>query len=139
MKTVRILCGGYGHAVNGVVKLISAGQTVEVDDAEAARLVAIGAGAMDVATPTGWQEGAETGESTSDGDPDSNAQETPPVLDEAKLLSMTNDELKKLGEEMGADVSKCRKKADFVAAILAAQDIPDKGEDLPDLSAEDPV
>lgn len=141
MKTVKIISGSYGaDNGRGGVKLVNRGETCVVDDAEAVRLVFLGVAAVNVATPAGTQETAETGANTSGDSNGSSGQETG-LFDEAKLLAMTNDELKKLGESMGADVAKCKKKADYVAAILAVQEADDEGEDEdpPDLSAEDPV
>lgn len=141
MKTIKIISGSYGaDNGSGGVKLVSRGETCVVDEGEAARLVSLGVAAVDVATLAGAQEISETSANTSDDGNGPSEQETA-LFDEAKLLTMTNDDLKKLGESMGADVAKCKKKADYVAAIIAAQEVVDEGEDEdpPYLSVEDPV
>lgn len=145
---VIITCGGFGHkTASGRFKLVFRGESVDLPEEEAMKLIADGnatidaeSAPVDVATPAGGQEVPVTGANTSGDGNGSSGQETG-LFDEAKLLAMTNDELKKLGESMGADVAKCKKKADYVAAILVAQEADDGGEDEdpPDLSAEDPV
>lgn len=64
-------------------------------------------------------------------------------LDAEQLEGMTNNELKTLAEELGVDVSKCKRKADYIAAITAAEveagdEDEDNGDELPDLTAADP-
>ena len=62
-------------------------------------------------------------------------------LDAAQLETMTNAQLKALGEELGANVSGCKKKADYIAAIVAVDvevEEEDDGDELPELSAADP-
>jgi len=152
MKTVKIIFGSYGlpDGRRGV-KLIDCGQTCEVDDAEAARLVALGVAAVVVATPQEAESATGTGENTPEGD---NAQEgAVGHLDAGQLSSMTNAQLKQLAEDMGLDVTKCKKKADFIELITAEEvivptdgeegeeedDTVDDGELPPDLEAEAPV
>ncbi len=66
MKTVTILCGGYGRklpAGSGVrTKLILRGQTVELEDAEAEELIRGNLAEEAVATPAAAQETPESGE-----------------------------------------------------------------------------
>ena len=151
MKTIRMIFGSYGlpDGKRGV-KLIDCGQTCEVDDAEAERLVALGVAAPVVATPQEPQ--AETGT----GEKNTPAPETPqePLsgsLDPEQLSTMTKANLKKLAEDMGLDTSGCNVKADFVA-LIAAEEFPvdpedddededavDDGDTPPDLGAEAPV
>lgn len=152
MKTVKIVSGVYG-ADNGKggVTAIARGQTCEVSDAEAARLVSLGVAAMAVATLQEGQTAPEAGENTPEGD---NAQEgAVGHLDAGQLSSMTNAQLKQLAEDMGLDVTKCKKKADFIELITAEEvivptdgeegeeedDTVDDGELPPDLEAEAPV
>lgn len=64
-------------------------------------------------------------------------------LDAEQLETMTNAELIKLAEDMGVDLTGCKKKAEYIAAIVAAEvevDDADEGDDdeLPDLNAADP-
>ena len=150
MKTVRMIFGSYGLPDGKFgVKLIDCGQTCEVDDAEAERLIALGVAAPVVATPQEPQAETGTGENTP-------APETPqePLsgsLDPEQLSTMTKANLKKLAEDMGLDTSGCNVKADFVA-LIAAEEFPvdpedddededavDDGDTPPDLGAEAPV
>ncbi len=154
MKTIRMIFGSYGLPDGKFgVKLIDCGQTCEVDDAEAERLIALGVAAPVVATPQEPQAETGTGENTP-------APETPqePLsgsLDPEQLSTMTKANLKKLAEDMGLDTSGCNMKADFVALIAAEEvqvdpeddkepeeedeDAVDDGETPPDLKAEAPV
>lgn len=70
-------------------------------------------------------------------------------LDAEQLEAMTNKQLEELAGELGVDVKGCKKKADFVAAILAVEvetdtdgivdDLDgDPDNELPDLGAADP-
>lgn len=146
MKTVTIISGVYG-ADNGKggVTAIARGQTCDVSDAEAARLVTLGVAAMAVATPHEGQTALGAGENT----PDSNdAQEgSTGHMDAEQLAGMTNAQLKQLADDMGLDTSKCNRKADYIALISAGKvivpaendDTVDDGELPPDLEAEAPV
>lgn len=113
----------------------------ECDDAQAARLVGLGVAeyvgtvkAVDeVPAPQteGQQEG--TGET----------EKATGHLDAAQLEELTVDKLKALAADMGVDVSKCKKKDDYIAAIVAVEvetddDVDDPDNDLPDLTAADP-
>ena len=139
MKTIRMIFGSYGLPDGKFgVKLIDCGQTCEVDDAEAERLIALGVAAPVVATPQEPQAETGTGENTP-------APETPqePLsgsLDPEQLSTMTNADLKKLAEDLGLDTAKLRVKADFVAAISAVEfpveDDPDEDEDGADDDAD---
>ena len=73
--------------------------------------------------------------------------ETPPQkfsyhLDEEQLNDMTIKQLKALAADMGVDVSDCDRKADYVAALAAADveldDVDDPDNELPELTAADP-
>ena len=149
MKTIKMIFGSYGLPDGKYgVKLIDCGQTCEVDDAEAERLVALGVAAVVVATPQEPQAETGTGENTP-------ALETPqePLsgsLDPEQLATMTVANLKKLAEDLGLDTAKCRVKADYVALISAEEfpvdpeddedeDVVDDGDTPPDLGAEAPV
>lgn len=149
MKTVKIISGVYG-ADNGKggVTAIARGQTCELPDAEAARLVAFGVATMVVATLQEGQTMPKAGENTPSGN---NAQENSTGhLDAKQLSSMTNAQLKQLAEDMGLDAAKCKKKADYIELITAEEvivppdgeeydDTVDDGELPPDLQAEAPV
>lgn len=95
----------------------------DCDDAQAARLVKLG-----VAVYVG--EIAEQKEDQTTGH-----------LDTAQLESMTIAQLEHLAGDLGIDVSGCKKKADYIAAIQAEEvtiDGEDDGDELPELNAADP-
>ena len=110
----------------------------ECDDAQAARLVEQG-----VAEYVG--DLREQDEEQADG-----SRETKKAtghLDAEQLEAMTNEQLKNLAEEMGVDVTGCKKKADYIAAIVDVEvepgdevdpDEDDPDNDLPELGAADP-
>ena len=122
----------------------------ECDDAQAARLVELGVAeyvgpvwrAVDPASeaePDTQQE--ETGE------PSQETEKATGHLDAAQLETMTNAQLKQLAEDMGVDVTGCKKKADYIAAIVAVEvelgdevdpDEDDPDNELPELGAADP-
>lgn len=151
MKTIKMIFGSYG-APNGKgsVKLIDCGQTCEVEDAEAERLIALHVAQEVVATPQEREEPIKAGENTPDA---SDAQEGfTGHLDPDELSTWTVAELKQLAEDMELDTSKCKVKADYVALISEAEVIVpaeeeadeedgtvDDGELPPDLEAEAPV
>lgn len=117
----------------------------ECDDAQAARLVSMGV--ADYVNDLGWKQVADpmpqSDEQQGDtGEPSQETEKATGHLDPAQLETMTNAELKALAEDMGVDVSSCRKKADYIAAIVAVEveigDEDDPDNDLPDLSAADP-
>lgn len=63
-----------------------------------------------------------------------------------QLETMTNEQLKALAADMGVDVTGCKKKADYIAAIVAVEvelgdevePDEDDGDELPELNAADP-
>lgn len=60
-------------------------------------------------------------------------------LDAAQLETMTNEQLKNLAGDLGIDVTGCKKKADYVAAIVAVEvEAPVEDDELPELDAADP-
>lgn len=150
MKTVKIIFGSYGLP-NGKlgVKLIDRGQTCEIEDAEADRLIALGVAELVAETPHEPQEAVATGEDI----PEEETQQEAFMghLDPEQLSAMTNASLKKLAEDMGLDASKCKVKADYVALISAVEfpvdpedadeyeDDVEDGEAPPDLTVEAPV
>lgn len=81
---------------------------------------------------SGAESGVETGMVGHEAEP----------FDEESLNALTNAHLKEIAEGLGLDTSAMRKKADYVEAILAAQDSDaeeDDGETPPELDAEEPV
>ena len=150
MKTVKILCGGYGLKVpaeTGIrTKLILRGEVCELPDGEAAELIVANMAAPVVATS---QESADitwAGENTP-------APKTPQegVPDPEQLKTMTVALLKQFAEDMGLDAAACKRKAELIDMITAEHvlteegeppeddEAEDDGEAPPDLSAEAPV
>lgn len=139
---------------------------IELSDEEAARLVnlrvaeycpdpepevpdsgvATGQGGAPVSgegdNPPDGKLGAE-GQETDDDDEDDHPEEddTLDIVDghftAESLTLLTNDNLRKLAADLGADVSKCKTKAELVA-VLVGVEIEDDGLP-PDLGAEAPV
>ena len=69
-------------------------------------------------------------------------QEVTGHLAKSQLEEMTIQQLQNLAGDLGVDVTGCKKKADYVDAIAAAEVTADDedtdGDDLPDLNAADP-
>ena len=120
----------------------------ECDDAQAARLVELGV--ADYVNELGWRQVADPAPQT-DGQQEEHAdgsQETEKAtghLDAAQLETMTNDQLKALAADMGVDLTGCKKKDDYIAAIVAVEvelddevDPDEDDDELPALSAADP-
>ena len=89
-------------------------------------------------------EGQETGELPDVDDAEGGESDEDDTLDIAdghftaeSLTLLTNDNLRKLAADLGADVSKCKTKAELVA-VLVGVEIEDDGLP-PDLGAEAPV
>lgn len=113
----------------------------DCDETQAARLVDMGV-AEYVARQVADEDPAPQ--------PDAQQQQEPTTghLDAEQLEELTVAKLKELAEDMGLDVSGCKKKADYIAAIVAVEvelgpEVdPDADEDpdndLPDLSAANP-
>lgn len=122
----------------------------ECDDAQAARLVALGVAeyvgtvkAVDeVPAPQTEGQQEETETSQDPGEPAQEPEKATGHLDEAQLQEMTIKQLKALAADMGVDVSDCDRKNEYVAAIAAVEveidDVDDPDNDLPDLSVADP-
>lgn len=150
MKTVKILCGGYGLKVpaeTGIrTKLILRGEVCELPDSEAAELIAANMAVPVVATPQERGDGIRAGENTP-------AAKTPQegFLDPEQLKTMTVAQLKQLAEDMGLDSTACKKKAELIERITAESVIIEEeeqpegnedeedGEAPPELGAEAPV
>ena len=139
MAKIKIICGGCGIQytdANGsarhALKTPESGP-FECDDAQAARLVTLGVAeyvAAKVAEPAPQADGSQEPKKSTG------------HLDAAQLETMTNEQLKKLAADMGVDLTGCKKKADYIAAIVAAEvepgDEDDPDNELPELSAVDP-
>lgn len=120
MRTVIITQGAYGYKPEGrSVRAVTRGQSVDLSDAEAARIVALGVA-----------EYADAHE----------AEEKDAFFDPEELIKLTVADLKCLCEQMELDTAGCRKKADYIALICEESDGEDGGdEDPPELGAVDPV
>ena len=156
MAKIKVICGGCGVQytdANGnarhALKTPESGP-FECDDAQAARLVNLGVAAVYV-DGIGWQNVAAPAPQ-----PDTQREEAPEEaqkteetqepetktghLDAADLEKWDYNDLKALAADMGVNpVGK--KKADYIAAIVAAQveiDDEEDPDDLPELSVADP-
>lgn len=132
MRKIRVTVGTVGFFDSGHHKTKSTNdKPFECEDAQAAHFVECGvAEYVD-------QEQEKGREPEQRGEPEVGH------LDAAQLEAMTNEQLKNLAGDLGIDVTGCKKKADFVAAIVATDVEPGpaegEGEDeLPDLSPADP-
>ena len=140
MAKIKVTVGGCGieyKEANGTrytLKTANDG-AFECDDAQTARLVSLGvaeyAEKAPAAAPAAQPDAA-------------NQQDEENVtghLDPEQLATMTNEQLKNLAGDLGVDVTGCKKKADYIDAIVAVEveagGIED-GDELPDLSAADP-
>jgi hypothetical protein len=113
----------------------------ECDDAQAARLVGLGvAEYVGAHTPVGDEQQQEQPDGSQE------TEKSTGHLDAEQLETMTNEQLKALAADMGVDVTGCKKKADYIAAIVAVEvEIDDEvdpdeddGNELPELNAADP-
>ena len=144
MAKIKVTVGGCGIVYtdeNGITRhgvKTSEDGPFEYDDKKAARLVSLG-----VAEYVGQHEEtpAEAPASTPDAAGSKNEEPVKGHLDPEQLVTMTNEQLKNLAGDLGIDVTGCKKKADYVAAIMAVEveagDI-DDGDELPELTAADP-
>lgn len=155
---VKILSGGYGlpytyktkHGTQHGTRLILRGQTVELPEQEAQRLIALGhaAAVADMPVPAAEAPDPDNGQDNTTGsdgidtpDPDKE-QETEDEIpaadvgcvepeDEVDLSSLTVQELKALCAEAGIDLKGLNSKAKLIAAYETLS--------LPELGAEEPV
>lgn len=142
MATIKVKFGGCGIKytdANGnarhALKTPEHGP-FECDDAQADRLVGLGVAeyvAAEGVALADEQQGTGEGEKLTG------------HLDAAQLETMTNEQLKRLAADMGVDVTGCKKKADYIEAIVAveveveaADIVDDPDNDLPELGAADP-
>ncbi|MBO5968607.1 MAG: hypothetical protein J6S14_08940 [Clostridia bacterium] len=133
MALIKIIRGGCG------VNLVDANgreryalktpedKPFECEEAQASRFVGLGVAEYVGIVP----ESADIVPDTADIVPE----DEPKPLDESQLEAMTIEQLKNLAGDIGADVSGCKKKADYIAAIMEFED---DGEELPELDAADP-
>lgn len=145
IKVTRGSCGIRYTDANGRTR--SATKTAadgffECDDKLAARFVGLGVAVYEATKEAAAPEDpAEDPDQEAEDEADQGTgEETTAHLDAAQLSTMTIKELAALAADMGVDVSGCKKKDDYVAAIAAVEVTPgDAEDDLPDLDAADPV
>lgn len=160
MATIKIICGAYGYRPPerpGTVKTIRAGETCEVSNEEATRLISLGVAEFAtqeaVATPHAPHSEGGGGNDTPDQDKGQkmalDGLEVPDTLDivcghftAESLGTMTNKALADLAADLGLDAKACKNKADYVALLSSVElDMADQdeGDEPPTPSAELPV
>jgi hypothetical protein len=157
MLKVKIINGNYGYNDNGKITTIPLGETVDLADDEAQRLINLKVAELvtDDTDHKGSKKPVATGENGeenktpsvnptenkngAEGEIEGDTEKGLP-LGETQLRSMTNTELKKLAEDMGLDTSKMKKKEDFVSAIMANVEYFDNDDEAPPVATvEDPI
>ena len=133
MRKIRVTVGtvGYYDAKHAHKRMTAADGPFECEDTQAEHFVSAG-----VAEYVGGA--IEVDEAV--------VQEVTGRLAKSQLEEMTIQQLQNLAGDLGVDVTGCKKKADYVDAIAAAEvnagDMVDNedtdGDDLPDLNAADP-
>lgn len=128
MAIIRVTRGGCGVDYkdgNGVTRhalKTPENGPFECDDAQAERLVNLGVAAYasepQPERPAVNNQPPENPAAGEQVPPDENVSGH---LDAAQLETMTNKQLEELGAEIGADITGCKKKADYIAAIMAVQ------------------
>ena len=133
MRKIRVTVGtvGYYDAKHAHKKMTAADGPFECEDTQAEHFVSAG-----VAEYIGGVIKAD----------EADEQEVTGHLAKSQLEEMTIQQLQNLAGDLGVDVTGCKKKADYVDAIAAAEvnaggmvdDEDTDGDDLPDLNAADP-
>lgn len=133
MRKIRVTVGtvGYYDAKHAHKRMTAADGPFECEDTQAERFVSAG-----VAEYVGGAIEAD----------EVDEQEVTGHLAKSQLEEMTIQQLQNLAGDLGVDVTGCKKKADYVDAIAAAEvnaggmvdDEDTDGDDLPDLNAADP-
>lgn len=133
MRKIRVTVGtvGYYDAKHAHKRMTAADGPFECEDTQAERFVSAG-----VAEYVGVAIEAD----------EVDEQEVTGHLAKSQLEEMTIQQLQNLAGDLGVDVTGCKKKADYVDAIAAAEvtaggvvdDEDTDGDDLPDLNAADP-
>lgn len=133
MRKIRVTVGtvGYYDAKHAHKRMTAADGPFECEDTQAEHFVSAGVaeyvdGAIEV--------------------DEADEQEVTGHLAKSQLEEMTIQQLQNLAGDLGIDVTGCKKKADYVDAIAAAEvnaggmvdDEATDGDDLPDLNAADP-
>lgn len=133
MRKIRVTVGtvGYYDAKHAHKRMTAADGPFECEDTQAEHFVSAG-----VAEYVGGVIEAD----------EADEQEVTGHLAKSQLEEMTIQQLQNLAGDLGVDVTGCKKKADYVDAIAAAEvnaggmvdDDDTDGDDLPDLNAADP-
>lgn len=133
MRQIRVTVGtvGYYDAKHAHKRMTAADGPFECEDTQAEHFVSAG-----VAEYVGGVIEAD----------EADEQEVTGHLAKSQLEEMTIQQLQNLAGDLGVDVTGCKKKADYVDAIAAAEvnaggmvdDEDTDGDDLPDLNAADP-
>lgn len=133
MRRIRVTVGtvGYYDAKHAHKRMTAADGPFECEDTQAEHFVSAG-----VAEYVG---GVTEADETDD-------QEVTGHLAKSQLEEMTIQQLQNLAGDLGVDVTGCKKKAEYVDAIAAAEvtaggvvdDEDADGDNLPDLNAADP-
>lgn len=133
MRKIRVTVGtvGYYDAKHAHKRMTAADGPFECEDTQAEHFVSAG-----VAEYVGGAIEVD----------EADEQEVTGHLAKSQLEEMTIQQLQNLAGDLGIDVTGCKKKADYVNAIAAAEvnaggmvdDEATDGDDLPDLNAADP-
>lgn len=133
MRRIRVTVGtvGYYDAKHAHKRMTAADGPFECEDTQAEHFVSAG-----VAEYVGGVIEAD----------EADDQEVTGHLVKSQLEEMTIQQLQNLAGDLGVDVTGCKKKAEYVDAIAAAEvtaggavdDEDADGDDLPDLNAADP-
>lgn len=133
MRKIRVTVGtvGYYDAKHAHKRMTAADGPFECEDTQAEHFVSAG-----VAEYVGGVIEAD----------EADEQEVTGRLAKSQLEEMTIQQLQNLAGDLGVDVTGCKKKADYVDAIAAAEvnaggmadDEDTDGDALPDLNAADP-
>lgn len=133
MRKIRVTVGtvGYYDAKHAHKRMTAADGPFECEDTQAEHFVSAG-----VAEYVGGVIEAD----------EADEQEATGHLAKSQLEEMTIQQLQNLAGDLGVDVAGCKKKADYVDAIAAAEvnaggmvdDEDTDGDALPDLNAADP-
>lgn len=133
MRKIRVTVGtvGYYDAKHAHKRMTAADGPFECEDTQAEHFVSAG-----VAEYVGGVIEAD----------EADEQEVTGHLAKSQLEEMTIQQLQNLAGDLGVDVTGCKKKAEYVDAIAAAEvtaggavdDEDADGDDLPDLNAADP-
>ena len=133
MRKIRVTVGtvGYYDAKHAHKRMTAADGPFECEDTQAEHFVS--AGVAEYVGGAIEEDEADEKEATGH-------------LAKSQLEEMTIQQLQNLAGDLGVDVTGCKKKADYVDAIAAAEvnaggmvdDEDTDGDDLPDLNAADP-